>query len=422
MATPILELIAIGDELLNGTIADTNSATLAGELWRRGYPVARTTVVSDRLADIVLVLREAAARADVLVVGGGLGPTEDDRTAEAGALVAGVGRVRDAAALAHIQAFFTTYGRPMPENNARQADIPAGAEVLYSQVGTAPGFALQLGRARAFFFPGVPREYRWFADTYLLPALAAAFAPRPLAWRTFRCFGGGESQLAKLLCEDTLPGPVDVAYRAALPDIHITLRAGGGSAAEAQQNLEAAAAVLRERIGGFVYGVDDERFPAVVLQRFQARGATLALGESCTGGLVAEMLTAIPGASTVFVGGVVAYANAAKEALLGVRPETLAAHGAVSAETVIEMAHGARRRFGATVGVAVSGIAGPAGGSPEKPVGTVHFAAVTAERTLARVQRWPFDRAGVRVVAAWSALHLALKLIADAPAASDPQP
>lgn len=370
----IAEIIATGEEIRTGALADTNSAHIAGCLEENGIEVARLHGLGDDLGRLVAVFREVASRADVCVVTGGLGPTVDDLSAEAAAQAAGVPLVLEPRALAGLEEFFRSRGRPLNPSNRKQAFLPAGAEMLPNPVGTAPGFALAIGRCRFFFLPGVPHEMRRMLACEVRPRITA-LAGEHREFRlvhTLSCFGMTESRVGDRL--EGLPAEVPgvrLGLRAHFPVIQVKLYAAGNEESAVRRILERAAARARELLGAVVFGEGDESLAAVVGRRLLEAKANLVVAESCTGGLLAHLLTEIPGSSSWFRGGVVAYANEAKTEILGVSPETIARRGAVHEETAAQMATGARRVFGASWGLSTTGIAGPTGGTAEKPVGTV---------------------------------------------------
>lgn len=401
------ETIAIGDELLDGRVTDGNSAALARSLRERGARLARTTIVPDDVAAIAEALDEAARRSTThVVVSGGLGPTEDDLTRDAAALWSGAELVFDETSLAAIKARFKRGGMSITPNNHRQAWFPRGARVLPNDVGTAPAFELAKSELRAWFLPGVPSEYAFFIRRDIVPALTAG------RFETVRLkfFGLTESKVASVVVANPLPKDVVVGYRAHFPEIHVSLSAQLDAD---DDRLTRAREVLLSALGRFVIAEGDEELVDRVGRELLSRGATVTTAESCTGGLVAENLTRVPGSSAWFERGFVTYSNQAKIDLLGVSPATLDAFGAVSRDTVIEMARGARTRASAEYAIALSGIAGPSGGTKDKPVGTVELAVDTPEGTWYRpVHMRPYwGRQRIRIASATAGLALLLKLL-----------
>ena len=408
------EIVATGDELMTGAVQDTNSSLVCRRLRESGVSVRRVTMVGDPQEDIERALREASARARIVVVSGGLRPTEDDRTAIAAANVAGVPLERSTKALAHIEGMFQRFGREMTPNNAKQADFPRGSEMLDNPVGTAPGFAVDLGKARAFFMPGVPRELVKMLEEQVLPRVrsirAAEGEASALATRVVKTYGFGESRVETELAGIDWPKEISVGYRAKFPEIHLRLYAEGpeGTLAPALAKSEAA---IRERLGVRVFGVDDDSMASVLGGLLQQRKWKLALAESCTGGMLGSLLTEVAGSSVWFDRAWVTYSNESKTAMLGVPAETIATVGAVSQETAAAMAAGARERSGCAVALSITGIAGPSGGTPEKPVGTVFLACATPDRVETRALKLVGDRERIRMGAAWAAMDLARRAL-----------
>jgi len=400
------EVLTIGDELLRGEIVDSNKSFLSDALLALDVETCFHSSVRDDPADMTDAFLRAASRARIVLVSGGLGPTRDDLTAEVLGQTFGRKLVLDPAALEAIRGFFRALGRDMTENNAKQAYFPEGAEILPNPIGTAPGFLLEEGGALFFCMPGVPRELMRMMDDQVLPRIARRLGPAKGSLRAalLRTFGTGESALDAELADVAREGALSLGFRTAFPDNYVRPVARAESAAEAERLLAETCRTIRERLGAIVYGEGDETLEAVVGRLLRERGRTLAVAESCTGGLVAQKLTDVPGSSAYFLGGVVAYSDASKRALLGVPAELLAAHGAVSDEVARAMAEGARARFGADLAVATTGIAGPGGGSAGKPVGLVHLALADGARTHADHFVFPLDRARHRVLSAQVAL------------------
>jgi nicotinamide-nucleotide amidase len=371
---PIAEILATGEEIRTGALIDSNSAHIAEQLEHAGVKVARLNGVGDELGRLTAVLKEIAQRADVSIVTGGLGPTVDDLSAQAAADAAGVALHPHPAALASIEDFFRRRNRPMNPSIHKQALLPDGAEVLSNPVGTAPGFQLRINSCWFFFLPGVPFEMKRMLAEHVLPRILELLGGRRETRRvkTLSCFGLTESLTGERLVNlgRQFPG-VQLGLRARFPEIQVKLYSSGPDGERVAETISPAAAWVRERLGDLVFTDDGEPMQAVVGRLLRERDATVAVAESCTGGLISHWLTEVAGSSDYFLLGAVTYANAAKTRVLGVAESTLARVGAVHPDTVREMAVGARRLAGATYGIATSGIAGPAGGCAEKPVGTL---------------------------------------------------
>ncbi len=376
------EILTIGDELLRGEIVDSNKSFLAERLLDYDVECRFQTSVRDDPPDMTDAFRRAVSRSDIVLVSGGLGPTRDDLTVEVLAETFGRELVLDDASLEVIRDFFRRVGREMAENNAKQAWFPRGAEVLPNPVGTAPGCGLALdakdtgaGNALVFCMPGVPRELYRMMDEQVLPRIAkhrtGAGSGLFVRAAVLRTFGVGESSLDADLKDVAREEGVELGFRTSFPDNALRPLARAATAAEAEAKVSDMVSQLRGRLGPILYSESDETMEVVLGRLLAEKGLTLACGESCTGGLLAEKLTRVPGSSAYFLGGVVAYSNAAKMSLLDVPEATLAAHGAVSNEVALAMAEGARARFGADYAVSTTGISGPDGGSDEKPVGLV---------------------------------------------------
>jgi nicotinamide-nucleotide amidase len=368
-------ILAIGDEIVGGLTTDTNSGWLAQELRAVGVETVGGFAVTDEEEDIVRAIERALEDADLVVTTGGLGPTDDDLTTACVARVAGRPLVLDEPSLAAIEERFRARGIPMSETTRKQALQPEGGEIIPNPNGTAPGVICPIergGRVRhVATFPGVPREMRVMVAETLLPWIQARSPERRFASRTFSTFGLSESRLGELIHGAFSPEEARVAYRAAFPRIQLRLTVAGRPADDLESRLDAHEAVVRERIGHYVYAVGDEGMEETVGRLLREQGLTLAVAESCTGGLIGHRITDVAGSSEYFLLGVAAYSNAAKESILRVPREVIEGHGAVSTETAAAMAEGVRRAAGASIGLSTTGIAGPGGGTEEKPVGTV---------------------------------------------------
>jgi nicotinamide-nucleotide amidase len=406
----IAEILSTGDEVRSGALVDSNAAHIAAELEAAGLYVARHGCVGDDVAAIAGILGEIGTRAEVACVTGGLGPTQDDLTAAAAARAAGVELAFDGAALAEIEGFFRSRGRTMPAANRKQALLPRGAERLPNPLGTAPGFALPIGRCRCFFMPGVPAEMRRMLRAEVLPRIARLQGQEQTARSVtvISTFG-----LAEALVDERLAGfderfaTVKLGLRAHFPEIQVRLYGQGPSEQSLRNDLAAAAQWVQQQLGAVVFSTRGWSMEAEVGEALAARRLTLAVAESCTGGLIGHRLTEVAGSSRYFRLAVVAYANEAKERVLGVPAEVLQRCGAVHEETAMAMAQGVRRLAGADYSLATSGIAGPEGGTPEKPVGTLCVGLAGPEGVEGRRLRFSFGNRGLhKQVFAMAALEL----------------
>lgn len=401
-------ILSTGDELTTGRTVDTNANFIADQLVAAGLDVTAIICVGDYPERIAWAWHAAIRQADLIVSTGGLGPTADDLTTETVAQVTGRRLVLDEAVATRIRQMFEAMGRVMPENNLKQALIPEGAVLLPNALGTAPGFRLDVdtphGPKHLVVLPGVPREMKPMVEELIRSWLATARGTDEVYLsHVFQTFGISESALDELVAGAVDPAEGRVAFRAAFPQISARLTVHGKPDV-APQRLADLSARLRQRIGVFAYGEGDTTMEAVVGELFRAQGRTLALAESCSGGLVGHRVTAVAGSSVYLRGGVVAYGNEVKVQVLGVQPATLDRYGAVSVETAGEMARGARRVLGADIGLAVTGIAGPEGGTPDKPVGTVCFGLADGPIVHAkRYQLWG-NREWVKLLASQVAL------------------
>ncbi len=411
-----VELITIGDELLLGYTVDTNSAHLSRALAAIGVRVVRRSTVGDDQDEIAAAVAGALERTGGVITTGGLGPTSDDATKPAIARVFGRELYLDDAVLRGIEERFRRFGLrgPMPASNRQQALIPAGAEIIPNAHGSAPGIWIEDDRRRwVAMLPGVPREMRAVLADELIPRLRARAGKnaRILVSRTLRTTGIGESALADKLGElaRSVEG-IPLAYLPGWEGADLRLTVEGRSADATATMLERALNKLRALVGEFVYGEDADDLAALVLDRCRAGQASIATAESCTGGLLGARLTQIPGSSEVYLGGVVAYADAVKVSALGVPPDLLASHGAVSEEVAVAMASGIRERLGATLGISITGVAGPSGGTADKPVGLVWIAVAWPgeHRSLRRI--FVGDRQEIRYRATQAALDMMRQL------------
>lgn len=408
-------ILSVGDELALGQTLDTNSAWIAQMLVRHGvWPAYHLTLPDDRAA-IAAALRQAATQADLIIVTGGLGPTEDDLTRHALADAMGVALVEHAPSLAALHDFFAQRGRAMPDANRRQALHPAGSRVIPNTCGTAPGIDAVLGRARVIVTPGVPREMQAMFQAAILPLLASGSGSVILT-TAIHTFGLGESDLAQRLgpLMDRHRNPT-VGTTVAGGIVTVRVRSQSPHSLSAQSALDATVADVERRLAPFAFGRDEATLAGAVVSELKTRGQTLATAESCTGGLLGTMLTDVPGASAVYLGGWVTYSAQLKHAQLGVPENVLADHGEVSQQVVQAMASGASAASGADYALAITGIAGPTGGTPQKPVGTVWLGLAKRDaRGATSTQSWLLravgaDRQSIRDRSAKTALQ-ALRL------------
>ena len=409
-----VEIINTGSELMLGRVLNTHQQWLCRRLADLGHVVTRQVAVADAGSEIQQAVREALGRADLIITTGGLGPTSDDLTRELIAELLGTPLVKNHDVHAHIEHFFAQRNRPRPVRTDVETMVPAGALVFLNATGTAPGLAMEINPnpfradqkpAWLVMLPGPPRELRPMFDDSVVPLLHRQFAAESFICRTLRTCGIGESRVQEFVEAGLQPlvrRGLEIGYCARPGSVDVRLTASGS---EAKQLVLKGEAVVHEILGKNTYGFDDDEIEQVVVKLLIKHRRTLALAESCTGGLIADKVTNVPGASEVFLGGVVSYANAAKENLLDVRAESLAQQGAVSEAVAQEMAAGARARFGADFALAVTGIAGPGGGTPEKPVGTVFIALASAAGVEVKRFLNVWDRATFKQVTATQALE-----------------
>jgi nicotinamide-nucleotide amidase len=401
-------ILSTGDELTTGKTVDTNAHFIADKLGAIGVDVVGVLVVGDYPDRLAWAWRTALQQAEVVISTGGIGPTADDLTTETVAQISERALVLDEDVADRIRQLFAAMGRAMPENNLKQARFPRGATIIPNPLGTAPGFRLAIdigtGRRHCIVMPGVPREMKPMMEEQVVPWLRSLReGGDTYASHTFQTFGISESALDELVAGAVDPAEGRIAFRAAFPQIsvRVTVHAPPSTV---ETRLAAVAARLRERIGDYCYGEGDTSMEEVVGRLLTQKHSTIAVAESCSGGLIGHRLTNVPGSSAYLVGDIVAYNNRLKMSVLGVHNETLKAHGAVSNEVASEMAAGVRTLGNATYGIGTTGIAGPDGGTPEKPVGTVCIALATPERTYAYQYKFWGNREWVKVLTSQVAL------------------
>jgi nicotinamide-nucleotide amidase len=406
-------IIAIGSEMLSPLRQDTNSLWLTARLEEVGIAVVRKSIVPDDPQAIGEEITFASASAEILFTTGGLGPTADDVTVPAVARRLGMALRRDEDYLARMRERFARRGMRMAPTNEKQADFIVGARVLENPRGTAPGFWIERGVKEYIVLPGVPSEMREIMEARVLPVLRGRAGRTVAGRRVLRVAGMGESAVEELVTPVYAKWKDDPVTILASPgEVQLHLRSIG-EPDHVERRLDEMEADFRAALGSHVFSRGGEDLAASVGSLLRERSKTLAVAESCTGGMIAKLLTDIPGSSEYFLGGIVSYGNAAKSDLLAVEEETLSAHGAVSEETAREMARGALERFASDLALAVTGIAGPDGGTPEKPVGTVHFAlAGRGVPEIAKKREFIGDRAAVRLAASLDGLELVRRSLA----------
>lgn len=417
-----MELITIGDELLLGFTIDTNAAHISRALAAKGIEIVRRTTVGDDAKKIAQAVREAIERTGAVITTGGLGPTSDDLTKPSIASIFGRKMILDEAIASNLEKRWRARfpAAPFPATNRSQAEVPEGAKILTNRHGSAPGIWLEDEKGRwVAMLPGVPREMRGMLAEEVLPTIETRMpgGGSVVYSGTLRTTGIAESAIAEILGPNFLGAPrtagsLPLAFLPGVAGVDLRVTATGLPADQAQRVVDDALAKLRDKVRPYVYGEDDTDLAAVVLERCRALGLKLAVAESCTGGLLGERLTNVPGSSDVFLGGVIAYHNDLKSGLLGVSTATLDTDGAVSEEVVLQMAAGVRERTGSDVGVAITGIAGPGGGTPEKPVGLV-WVAVNGTEAKARRFHLVGDRAEIRQRAAQAALEMVRRSLSN---------
>ncbi len=400
-----IELINTGSELLHGRVLNTHQEWLGQQLVAAGYELNHQQTVSDTGAAIQAAVSEEIARSELVIVTGGLGPTSDDITRQRIAELLDTPLEEHTRTRDHITAFFRKLKRPMPEAVLVQAQVPAGAIVLPNHHGTAPGLAMRTLKGWLIMLPGPPRELRPMYINSVAPLLAEKMPPKsPIHIRTLKTMGIGESSVEERISNplgDLLDAGLEIGYCARVGEVDVRLVAHGDGA---DKILDGAESIVQEHVGDFIYGRGDDQLEEVMVRELTKRGLTLVVAESCTGGFLAHRITNISGASAVFLAGHCTYSNEAKQETLGVNPETLAGHGAVSEEVAREMAEGARAKHGADFALSTTGIAGPTGGTEEKPVGTVFIALAGPNGTEVINPCNPCDRETFKYVATQQAL------------------
>ncbi len=409
------EILATGDEIRSGALVDSNSAWIADKLEETGIQVSRHSCVGDDLQQLVSIFHEISRRSDLAVVTGGLGPTSDDLTAQAAAMAVGRQTTLYPEAMAALESFFARRNRTMPASNKKQAMLPAGSVMIENPVGTAPGFSLQINTCLFFFLPGVPGEMKTMCRQSVLPEVRKLLGPGAGAMktRTLSTFGLTESQAADALedFEQAFPS-IKLGFRALFPEIQIKLYLSADIQTELNELEQQAVSWIKHTIGRNLISDTGTPLQVTIGELLKKRQATVSLAESCTGGLVAHWLTSQAGSSDYFLLSAVTYANRAKHELLGVSWEVLQEQGAVSEAVALEMARGVQRLAASDYSLSITGIAGPSGGSPAKPVGTVCFGLAGPETLMARTKYFPFaNRKMNQTMSAAYSLNLLRKLL-----------
>jgi nicotinamide-nucleotide amidase len=390
----LAELLTIGDEILYGQIVDTNSQWMSVELDKIGIKVIRKTSVGDREDEILIALAEAEKRADIILITGGLGPTSDDLTKPCLAKYFSCGLVLNEEALAEVTEFFKSRGRELTEVNRQQAMLPTACEKITNGIGTAPGMWFNKNGKIFMSMPGVPHEMKLMMTDHVIPRLKSTFKTPVIHHKVVRTIGIGESVLAEKIAgwEKSLPPHIGLAYLPSLGEVKLRITGFGDAYEKLESEINALTVTLEARIGQFIFGYGEDPIESVVGKKLIEKQLTLSVAESCTGGYLSHLITSIPGSSAYFLGGIVPYDYQIKMRQLGVKPETLEKYGAVSEPTIIEMANIVRAKFNTDIGVATSGIAGPGGATPDKPVGTVWIAYSDKHQTVTRKLQLSKDR------------------------------
>lgn len=408
-----IAIVTTGDEVMAGNIPDTNATWISDRCWMLGHTMTLHMAVGDNTAAIGNAVIYAASKADVVIVSGGLGATVDDITLASAADALKLKMIYHENIWKEIQEFFDRVGRDCAENNKRQAYMPEGAKALPNKLGTAPGIWLNHNGKDYFFLPGVPKEMKYIFDNSIFPWLAK-HSGRPAYFQKFlKCFGLPEATFDAMISDLKFEG-INLSFRVTFPETKIKLVARSESEEESKELVAKAADKIRERLGSHVYGEDEETLEEVVGNLLISKKYNLAIAESCTGGMIANMITNVAGSSSYFERGYVTYSNESKIELLGVKPAVIKEHGAVSKETAIAMAEGARKMSKADIAVSVTGIAGSTGGTPEKPVGTVYIAIAGPKGTIVKHYIYSRERIWFKKLVSAGALDMVRRYLIEA--------
>ncbi|HPC97919.1 MAG TPA: competence/damage-inducible protein A [Bacteroidales bacterium] len=388
------EIITIGDELLIGQTVNTNAAWMGAELSRIGFNITRTTTIPDKREDILRLLTDVTGKVEVVLITGGLGPTSDDITKQTLCEFFETTLITNQEVLGMIELMVQRRNQHLNENNRRQADVPASCRVLYNATGTAPGMWFEKEGTIFISMPGVPLEMKYIMTEHVLPELKKRFSSNIIIHKNLMTYGTFEAKLAEMLTgfEAQLPSHIKLAYLPSLGVIKLRLTGTGRNRAQLSRDMENQVRKLYKEIPQYIYGEDEVSIEEAVGRLLRDRGLKVCTAESCTGGRISQMITSVPGSSAYYRGSVIAYDNSIKVKLLGVKESTLIANGAVSRETAEEMASGALKLFGCDFAVAVTGIAGPDGGSSGKPVGTVWISVASADKITSENHQFINDR------------------------------
>ena len=389
-------IVSIGDEILIGQINNTNAVWMAEKLNASGFSTVEITTISDDAGAILSTLERVGKIADLVVVTGGLGPTKDDLTKQTICRFFGSRLVLNEEILEHVRRFFAQRNKELTELNRRQAEVPDNCTPIHNELGTAPGMYFEKEGVHYVFMPGVPFEMKYIMESWVIPEMSRRLEPETIVQKTVLTHGLGESFLAERIAEweNALPPHIKLAYLPSPGRVRLRLRAIDSDRDKLQKEIDKEIEKLKEIIPELIYGYDDDRMEEIIGVMLREKGKTLATAESCTGGYIAHKITEIPGSSDYFLGSVVAYSNEIKRDVLGVSEKDLDDYGAVSEPVIRQMAEGVRRKFGADYALATSGIAGPGGGTPEKPVGTIWIALATPHKTIAK--RYQFGEHRIR--------------------------
>ena len=390
----LVEILAIGDELLYGQTQDTNSHWISGELDKVGFKVVRRTTIGDTEGQILTAFAEAEQRADIVLITGGLAPTSDDLTKPCLARYFKCETAIHPEALAEVTAFFEKRGRELTETNRQQAALPTCCTKITNAIGTAPGMWFDKNNKVFVSMPGVPPEMKKMMRDAIIPKLKSRFKTPALHHQIIRTVGIGESFLADKISkwEEALPAHIKLAYLPGVGEVKLRLTGTGISLEELKQAMTELVEKLKPLVGEYIYGYGDAPLQEVIGNALREKKLTLSIAESCTGGYLSHLVTQVPGSSDYYLGSIIPYDYKIKMGQLGVRPETLEKHGAVSEPAIIEMANRVRAKFNADIGLATSGIAGPGGATPDKPVGTVWIAYSDKNKTTAKLLRLSQER------------------------------